>query len=72
MRWLRLRARRAEVVATLNGHIRSIVDSDDFRKRMLGFGTEARSSSPEELGKRLADDIQKWAVVIKQAGIEPK
>ncbi len=61
-----------QAVATLNRHIRAIVDSPEFKARMRELGTEARSSTPQELGARLKADIEKWALVVKQAGIEPQ
>jgi len=61
-----------EVIETLNGHIQAIVATPDFRQRLLDLGTEARASTPAELGARLAADIDKWAVVVKQAGLEPR
>ncbi len=61
-----------EAVATLNRHIRAIVDSAEFTARMRELGTEARSSTPQQLGARFKADIEKWAMVVKQAGIEPK
>jgi len=61
-----------EVVATLSGHIRAIVDAPDFKKRVLDLGTEARATTPEELTAIVAADAAKWAAVIKKAGIEPR
>ncbi len=61
-----------QAVATLNRHIRAIVDSPEFKARMRELGTEARSSTPQELGTRLKADIEKWAIVVKQAGIAPQ
>jgi tripartite-type tricarboxylate transporter receptor subunit TctC len=61
-----------EIIAVLNRHVQTIVAQPDFRRRLLELGTEARASTPEELGARLSADIEKWAAVIKQAGIEPK
>jgi tripartite-type tricarboxylate transporter receptor subunit TctC len=61
-----------EIVATLNRHIAAIVAMPDFRQRLIDLGTEAKASTPAELGARLASDIDKWAAVIKQAGIEPR
>ena len=60
-----------DVVAYLNGHVRAIVDADDFKKRMLDLGGVAGASSPEELDKRLQADIAMWAAVVKKAGLEP-
>jgi tripartite-type tricarboxylate transporter receptor subunit TctC len=61
-----------EIVAALNRHIAAIVAMPDFRQRLIDLGTEAKASTPAELGARLATDIDKWAAVIKQAGIEPR
>ena len=61
-----------EIIAVLNRHVQTIVTQPDFRQRLLELGTEARASTPEELGARLSADIEKWAAVIRQAGIEPK
>jgi putative tricarboxylic transport membrane protein len=61
-----------EIIATLNRHITEIVALPDFRQRLVDLGTEAKASTPGELGARLAADIDKWAAVIKQAGLEPR
>jgi tripartite-type tricarboxylate transporter receptor subunit TctC len=60
-----------DIIATLNGHVRAIVEADEFRKRMLDLGGVAGASSPEELDKRLQADIAMWAAVVKKAGLEP-
>jgi tripartite-type tricarboxylate transporter receptor subunit TctC len=60
------------IVELLNRHVTTIVAQPDFRQRLIDLGTEARASTPEELGARLSADIDKWAAVIKQAGIEAR
>lgn len=60
------------IVEQLNRHVTTIVAQPDFRQRLIELGTEARASTPEELGARLSADIDKWAAVIKQAGIEAR
>jgi tripartite-type tricarboxylate transporter receptor subunit TctC len=61
-----------EIVATLNRHIAAIVAMPDVRQRLIELGTEAKASTPEELGARLAADIGKWAVVVARAGLTPR
>ena len=61
-----------EIVAVLNRHIRAIIESPDFSKRMLEFGGEPKASTPEELDARLKADIDMWAAVVKKAGLEPR
>jgi tripartite-type tricarboxylate transporter receptor subunit TctC len=61
-----------EVIGTLNRHVRAVIDSAGFKARMRELGTEARSSTPEELWDRFKADIEKWAVAVREAGIEPQ
>jgi putative tricarboxylic transport membrane protein len=56
----------------MNGHIRTIVAMPDFQQRLLDLGTEAKASTQSELGARLSADIDKWAAVVKAAGLEPR
>ena len=58
-----------EVVETLNKTLREILSSPDVKKQYADVGIEAKASSPEELEKRLRDDIAKWTKVIERANI---
>jgi tripartite-type tricarboxylate transporter receptor subunit TctC len=60
-----------DIVGMLNGHVRTIVESEDFSKRMLELGGEPKASTPAELDARLKSDIDLWAAVVKKAGLEP-
>lgn len=59
----------AEIVTILNRHMNTVVENPDFKAKMLESGTLATAGRPEDLRKQLAADIDKWAAVIKQAGI---
>lgn len=61
-----------EIVSLLNGHVRAIVESADFKQRMLDLGGEPKASTPEELDARLKSDIDMWAAVVRKAGLEPR
>jgi tripartite-type tricarboxylate transporter receptor subunit TctC len=61
-----------ETIAALNRHVRAIVESPDFQKRMLELGGEPKAGTPEELEARLKSDIEMWAAVVKKAGLEPR
>src|SRR5262245_59288187 len=61
-----------EIVALLNGQVRVIIESADFKQRMLDLGGEPKASTPEELDARLKSDIDMWAAVVKKAGLEPR
>jgi tripartite-type tricarboxylate transporter receptor subunit TctC len=40
------------------------------RTRLIGLGIEPLAMTPAEFGKRIADDTEKWAKVIKFANIK--
>jgi tripartite-type tricarboxylate transporter receptor subunit TctC len=61
-----------DIVALLNKHVNAAVTTPEFTQRMLDFGTIAKGSTPDELRARISSDIDKWAAVIKQAGIEAR
>ena len=58
------------IVDRLNKEIATALASPDVVKRLQDLGVTAHASTPEELGKLLASDIQKWGRVIEQAKIE--
>jgi tripartite-type tricarboxylate transporter receptor subunit TctC len=62
----------AAIVQKLNTEIRTIQADPEVKQRLLQVGLEAYSGPPEELGARLKSDIEKWAKVIDQAGIEKR
>ena len=58
-----------EIVALLNAELRRILAMPDVRERFATQGIEASGSTPAELAKVLAAEIELWARVIKDAGI---
>ncbi|UXS42269.1 tripartite tricarboxylate transporter substrate binding protein [Agrobacterium tumefaciens] len=58
-----------EVLDVLNGALKEVLADEGIKKRFADLGVEARSSEPQEIGKRLADDIAKWSSVINRAGV---
>lgn len=59
-----------DVISTLNGALREVLDRPDVVARLLDLGIEAQPSSPQELTDRLQADIRKWTDVIEKAGIQ--
>jgi tripartite-type tricarboxylate transporter receptor subunit TctC len=59
-----------DIVMRLNADTVRALAIPDVRERMLASGNEPVSSSPEELGAFIRDEIAKWAKVIKVAGVK--
>ena len=58
------------IVAKLNADIGAALRSPEVEKRLLNAGTELNPGSPEDLRKFIESDVERWAKVIKQAGIK--
>jgi tripartite-type tricarboxylate transporter receptor subunit TctC len=56
------------IVQKINADINAILQEKDTIDKFAAQGAEARASSPQELQTALRNDIQKWAVVVKQSG----
>ena len=62
----------APVVARLNELLAHATKSEAARSYSTNAGSEAWTTTPEELAKFQAAETQKWGKVIKAAGIEPE
>jgi tripartite-type tricarboxylate transporter receptor subunit TctC len=73
--WLGLGAPKsapAETVMQLNDKINAALVDPAFKARLTDLGGLPLSMTPAEFGKFIADDTEKWAKVIKFAGIKPE
>jgi tripartite-type tricarboxylate transporter receptor subunit TctC len=71
--WLGLGAPKgipAEIVDTLNKRISAIMADPAMKKRTTSLGVEWTAMTPAEFGTLIADAANKWAQVIKFAGIK--
>jgi tripartite-type tricarboxylate transporter receptor subunit TctC len=62
----------ADVVDKLNAAVNAGLSDPGITARLAAIGYAPFASSPAAFGKFLADDSDKWAKVIKFAGIQPK
>jgi tripartite-type tricarboxylate transporter receptor subunit TctC len=60
------------IVDTLNAGLKTALEDPETRRKALELGIEARYSTPQDIAKRLADDIAKWSAVIEKAGVEKR
>ena len=58
------------IIEKLNNEINAIVLNPTMKARLIGLGVEPLSMTSAEFGKRIADDTEKWAKVIKFANIK--
>jgi tripartite-type tricarboxylate transporter receptor subunit TctC len=58
------------LIEALNRETRAALADPDLRRRFLELGLEPLPSTPDELWTRMATEIDKWAKVIEDAGIE--
>ena len=61
-----------EIIEKLNKGIDAIVADPNMKARLIGLGLQPMSLTSAEFGKFIADQIEKWAKVIKSAGIKPE
>jgi tripartite-type tricarboxylate transporter receptor subunit TctC len=59
-----------EIVNALNGRINAIVAEPKVKIELEGLGVSPKSMTPIEFGKLIVDYTEKWAKVIKFAGIK--
>src|SRR5262245_35259491 len=59
-----------EIIAKLHTESVRIMSAGDMKKRMAEQATEVMTSTPEELGRFVADEKAKWAKVVKKAGVK--
>jgi tripartite-type tricarboxylate transporter receptor subunit TctC len=57
------------IVERLNRELVAIMSSADMKQKLAAQGTEVRTSTPEEFGAYLKEEIAKWADVIHKAGL---
>jgi tripartite-type tricarboxylate transporter receptor subunit TctC len=60
----------APVVARLNGEMHRMYADAAFAKRISDAGQDPQASTPEELARHMREEAERWAKVIKAAGIK--
>jgi tripartite-type tricarboxylate transporter receptor subunit TctC len=61
----------APIVEKLNGAVNAALTEAKLRSQLADFGAEVMTGSPADFARFIAADIEKWAKVIKFAGIPP-
>jgi len=61
-----------DIVVRLNREIGAILAAPELKARFNNDGAEVIAGTPEAFGAHIASELQKWAKVIKEAGIKPQ
>jgi tripartite-type tricarboxylate transporter receptor subunit TctC len=64
------KATPAAIVDTLNKAIRAAVVDPPVKEKLVTLGIEPMQLTPAEYGKLIADETEKWAKVVKSAGMK--
>jgi len=59
-----------EIIAILNTEVNAALDDASLKARLADLGAEPFASSPTQFGKFIVDETEKWAKVIRTAGIK--
>jgi tripartite-type tricarboxylate transporter receptor subunit TctC len=59
-----------EIIQVLNTHVARALESAELRQRLAAQGAVLESSTPEALAALIRHDLDRWAKVVKQAGIK--
>jgi tripartite-type tricarboxylate transporter receptor subunit TctC len=58
-----------QFIADTNGRIRKMLEAPELRARLIGQGADPQSSTPEELGALVKNDVARWVKVVKATGL---
>jgi tripartite-type tricarboxylate transporter receptor subunit TctC len=59
----------ADIVRRLNSEIVAVLKSPEVRDRLASQGVDPSPSTPEEFGRLMVTDLERWAKVVQRAGI---
>ena len=60
----------AEIVERLNAEVKAALADPTVKTRMADLGSEIFTGSPADFGKIIAEETEKWAKVVKFAGLK--
>jgi tripartite-type tricarboxylate transporter receptor subunit TctC len=62
----------AEIIGKLNKEINAAITDAAMKGRLAAIGGEPLPGTPAEFGKLIAEETEKWAKVVKAAGLKPE
>jgi len=61
-----------EIIEKLNREINAAIADPAMKARLGALGGQPLPGSPSELGKLITDETEKWARVVRAAGLKPE
>jgi tripartite-type tricarboxylate transporter receptor subunit TctC len=62
----------ADIVRKINADSRAVIARADFQERLARDGIEPVGNTPEAFASQIKADLERWAQVVKAAGIKPE
>ena len=61
-----------EIITLLNREMNALIQTSDLRSKLASAGIELAGGTPDSLATELAEDIIKWAKIVREAGVQPE
>jgi tripartite-type tricarboxylate transporter receptor subunit TctC len=61
-----------DVITKLNTAINAALKMDDVKEKLTKVGVQIQGGTPEHFGKVIQHEVDKWAKLVKEAGIQPE
>jgi tripartite-type tricarboxylate transporter receptor subunit TctC len=59
-----------EIITRWNGELNRIVGATDFQEKLAGLGVTPRTTTPEEFGTYLREEVERYAKIVKAANVK--
>ena len=59
-----------DVITRWNGELNRIVATTDFQEKLAGLGVTPRTTTPEEFGAYLREEVERFAKIVKTANVK--
>ena len=60
-----------DVIEKLNAEVNRALNDPKMRERLAELGGKPMPGTPEDFGKRIASEVEKWSKVVNASGVTP-
>ena len=58
----------AEIINKIYNEVNRIIALPDFNEKLTSLGSRPQTKTPQEMGRWLATEKERWAKVVKESG----